>query len=69
MKNYSTKYTILLSILISSTNIFAQKIPQPQLGYRSAKVLKKSGLDFKDLNHNCEYLVLPCCYFGQKLTS
>ena len=52
MKNHSTKYAFLLSVIISSTNIFAQKIAQPQLGYRSAKVLKKSGLDFKDLNHN-----------------
>lgn len=52
MKQKTTKYAILLSLIISSTTIFAQKIAQPQLGYRSAKILKKSGLEFKDLNSN-----------------
>ena len=52
MKSNSIKFAILLSIIISSTNVFAQKIVQSPLGYRSAKVLKKSGLEFKDLNHN-----------------
>jgi beta-glucosidase len=52
MKQNATKYAIILSLIISSTTIFAQKIAQPQLGYRSAKILKKSGLEFKDLNSN-----------------
>ncbi len=52
MKQNTTKYTILLFLTISSTTIFAQKIGQPLLGYRSIKVLRKSGLEFKDLNKN-----------------
>jgi beta-glucosidase len=52
MKQMSTKYTILLSLIVSSTAIFAQKITQPQLGYRLAKILKANGLEFKDLNKN-----------------
>jgi beta-glucosidase len=52
MKQISTKYTILLSLIVSSTAIFAQKITQPQLGYHSAKILKANGLEFKDLNKN-----------------
>ena len=52
MQNHTIKYLILLTLIISSTNTFAQKKAQPELGYRSAKVLKKNGLEFKDLNSN-----------------
>lgn len=31
---------------------FAQKINQAKLGYRSAQIIKKAGLEFKDLNKN-----------------
>lgn len=43
---------ILLLISLLAFELNAQKIAQPQLGSRSAKVLKKSGLEFKDLNKN-----------------
>ena len=52
MQNQTIKYLILLTLIIGSINIFAQKKAQPKLGYRTAKVLKKNGLDFKDLNNN-----------------
>lgn len=52
MKQFSTKYTIILLAVIIPIKIFAQKIAQPQLGYRSAKILKANGLEFKDLNKN-----------------
>lgn len=35
-----------------TTVTFAQKPKQPNLGVRSVKILKKSGLEFKDLNKN-----------------
>lgn len=40
--------TLFLSISIS----FAQKAVQPDLGFRSVKILKINGLEFKDLNKN-----------------
>jgi hypothetical protein len=30
----------------------AERIPQPSLGHRSAKLVEADGLQFKDLNHN-----------------
>ncbi len=43
---------ILLLISLLTFELNAQKVVQPQLGSRSAKILKKSGLEFKDLNKN-----------------
>jgi beta-glucosidase len=43
---------LLLLINLCVFELLAQKVPQPVLGFRSAKVLKKSGLAFKDLNKN-----------------
>lgn len=43
---------ILLIISLLTFELNAQKVAQPQLGSRSAKILKKSGLEFKDLNKN-----------------
>lgn len=42
-------FFILLGIFTPS---FAQKTTQAQLGYRSAKIIKKGGFIFKDLNKN-----------------
>lgn len=42
-------FFILLGIFTPS---FAQKTTQAQLGYRSAKIIKKAGFTFKDLNKN-----------------
>jgi beta-glucosidase len=52
MKQFSTKYAIIFLVAIIPIKILAQKTPQPQLGYRSAKILKAKGLEFKDLNKN-----------------
>lgn len=43
---------MLLPLLGMFTPIFAQKISQAKLGYRSAQIIKKAGLEFKDLNKN-----------------
>ncbi len=43
---------ILLIISLLTFELNAQKITQAPLGFRSAKILKKSGLEFKDLNKN-----------------
>jgi len=43
---------ILLMLLSMVTPIFAQKTSQAKLGFRSAKIIKKAGLEFKDLNKN-----------------
>ncbi|PWK16857.1 beta-glucosidase [Arcicella aurantiaca] len=43
---------LLLLISLLTFELNAQKVTQPQLGSRSAKILKKSGLEFKDLNKN-----------------
>ncbi|MGR3811052.1 glycoside hydrolase family 3 N-terminal domain-containing protein [Jiulongibacter sp. NS-SX5] len=45
------KYFILFFCL-SSFAVWSQKPVQVELGYRSAKVIKKRGLEFKDLNKN-----------------
>jgi beta-glucosidase len=44
-------FLFLLSVLTFS-NAIAQKPTQPNLGYRTAKILKKNNLEFKDLNQN-----------------
>jgi beta-glucosidase len=41
-----------LVCLLSTGFCFAQKTTQATLGYRTVKTLKKSGLEFKDLNKN-----------------
>jgi beta-glucosidase len=43
---------LLLIISLLTFELTAQKISQQQLGYRTVNVLKKSGLEFKDLNKN-----------------
>lgn len=43
---------ILLMLLSMVTPIFAQKTSQAKLGFRSAQIIKKAGLEFKDLNKN-----------------
>lgn len=47
-RKYSFAITLFLSVSIS----FAQKSVQPNLGFRSVKILKINGLAFKDLNKN-----------------
>lgn len=53
---FKTKCTTLLPLVLGTilvaSPIFAQKPTQAQLGYRSAKIIKKAGLEFKDLNKN-----------------
>lgn len=53
MKN---THSILMSLsalfIIVSCNSGKDQIPQPELGYRSATVIEKRGLKFKDLNKN-----------------
>ena len=39
-------------ILISTSNTYGKKNPQPVLGYRSVPILKVGNLEFKDLNRN-----------------
>lgn len=43
---------LLILILFSISTVFAQKTKQANLGYRTVKVLKIGGLEFKDLNKN-----------------
>lgn len=44
--------SLLLIICLLTFSLYAQKSTQPQLGFRTSKILKKSGLEFKDLNKN-----------------
>jgi beta-glucosidase len=46
------KSLLLLLSVFTFTSTFAQKPIQPNLGYRTAKILKKNNLEFKDLNQN-----------------
>jgi beta-glucosidase len=46
------KTLFLLLLVLTFTSTFAQKPTQPNLGYRTAKILKKNNLQFKDLNQN-----------------
>ncbi len=46
------KQLLLLLCISTFINVNAQKIVQPNLGYRTAKILKKNNLTFKDLNQN-----------------
>jgi beta-glucosidase len=46
------KLLLLLLSVLTFTSTFAQKLTQPNLGYRTAKILKKNNLEFKDLNQN-----------------
>jgi beta-glucosidase len=46
------KLLLLLLSVLTFTSTFSQKTPQPKLGYRTAKILKKNNLEFKDLNQN-----------------
>lgn len=48
----TTLLPFVLGTILVASPIFAQKPTQAQLGYRSAKIIKKSGLEFKDLNKN-----------------
>lgn len=43
---------IFLMLLSMVTPIYAQKTSQAKLGFRSAQIIKKAGLEFKDLNKN-----------------
>lgn len=45
------KKTLAL-ILLTAFGVQAQKPQQPTLGYRSVKIIKKGGFEFKDLNKN-----------------
>ncbi|MBA4851830.1 glycoside hydrolase family 3 N-terminal domain-containing protein [Emticicia sp. BO119] len=47
-----SKYLSIILLVVGFSNGFAQKVKQADLGYRSAKILKIAGLDFKDLNKN-----------------
>ena len=44
--------SLLLIICLLTFELNAQKSTQSPLGFRSSKILKKSGLEFKDLNKN-----------------
>jgi beta-glucosidase len=46
------KSLVLLLSVLTFTSVIAQKPIQPNLGYRTAKILKKNNLEFKDLNQN-----------------
>jgi beta-glucosidase len=46
------KYLSIILLAVGFSNGFAQKTKQADLGYRTAKILKVAGLDFKDLNKN-----------------
>jgi len=48
----TTHCICFLVCLLSTGFSFAQKTTQANLGYRTVKTLKKSGLEFKDLNKN-----------------
>ncbi|RFS16058.1 glycoside hydrolase family 3 N-terminal domain-containing protein [Emticicia sp. C21] len=47
-----SKYLSIILLWVGFSEAFAQKAKQADLGYRSAKILKVGGLDFKDLNKN-----------------
>ena len=48
-----SKYLLFLLLFLATSSIaIAQKQTQPVLGHRSANLLKKKGLQFKDLNKN-----------------
>jgi beta-glucosidase len=42
----------LLFLFFTTTLAFGQKVKQVDIGFRSVKVIKKDGLEFKDLNKN-----------------
>lgn len=46
------KSLLLFLFILTFTNAIAQNPIQPKLGYRTAKILKKNNLSFKDLNQN-----------------
>ncbi len=46
------KSLLVLLCTLTFASVNAQKLIQPNLGYRTAKILKKNGLEFKDLNQN-----------------
>jgi beta-glucosidase len=48
----STKNLIFYLFLLTNISLKAQQATQPTLGHRSANILKKKGLEFKDLNKN-----------------
>jgi beta-glucosidase len=48
----STKNLIFYLFLLTNISLKAQQTSQPTLGHRSANILKKKGLEFKDLNKN-----------------
>jgi beta-glucosidase len=48
----TTHCICFLVCLLSTGFSFGQKNTQVNLGYRTVKTLKKSGLEFKDLNKN-----------------
>lgn len=48
----STLLVLSLSVCLFAFPGFSQKTTQAQLGFRSAKIIKKAGLEFKDLNKN-----------------
>ena len=49
---FSLPFEICLLLFGCATNKTAQKIAQPDLGFRSSEILKIDGLQFKDLNKN-----------------
>ena len=51
-KYFSTLSLSLLLISLLAKDGFAQKPAQANIGYRTVKVLKINGLEFKDLNKN-----------------
>jgi beta-glucosidase len=46
------KLLLFFLSVLTFTSTFSQKPIQPNLGYRTAKILKKNNLAFKDLNQN-----------------
>lgn len=48
-QKYFIAITLFLGITVTS---YSQKTTQPQLGFRSVKIIKDKGLEFKDLNKN-----------------
>jgi beta-glucosidase len=46
------KLLLLLLFVLTFTSAIAQNPTQPKLGYRTAKILRKNNLEFKDLNQN-----------------
>jgi len=47
-----SRFLSIILLVVGFGEGFAQKAKQADLGYRSAKILKVAGLDFKDLNKN-----------------